>query len=552
MSNRTVIVVGILLITGILVVDRWAATVTAKRKTERGYAPPLFLYFPDNISNDELMLLARYQVRAMGPDSGSLSRIKAGKKALLTYRTKGYWEGRPQNLRILAFCKKALQERGADMDYMDTGDLLAMYGYPREWANDREEAPIDPEVAPMLNELSARFMLHSGHGVLQIFSPELIQKIGAYGKGSAAEVLELQQKISEAKVSSLKKYMDSHPEYDAVILDWSYGGTIGKRLDDEFGRKHMGAWRVNSLDTMARGSTMPSEIWDAAQERLLDVIPWIEHVQVDDAEGTHLEFSVTPEQAATWRKGAYAPGESFLYPMQGASWLYKQYGITQPVIPDTNGVIAGTMGHQVYFPRVELKVEHGVITEVRGGGLYGDVMRELVEKYKDIQIPSFPRPGWLYLYQLSIQMTPLRGGAYFDFGFGPEVFTPDVQKYGEEHNVPITHELHINQAFTTYEATITGGHKIKLADKGNLLVDQDPEIRAIASKYGDPRDLFRPVNKRPIPGINFPGGREEYNKSPFQFHMKELKEKIDRTWPFRERGKPLQLRDLGRTDFDES
>ena len=91
----------------------------------------------------------------------------------------------------------------------------------------------------------------------------------------------------------------------------------------------------------------------------------------------------------------------------------------------------------------------------------------------------------------------------------------------KDHEIASSRHLSKN---ATYEATVSGGRKVQVLDKGNLVAAEDPEVRMIASKYGDPDELLRPLNRRVIPGSNAPGSYEEYAKDPWGFHVKELAE----------------------------
>ena len=63
--------------------------------------------------------------------------------------------------------------------------------------------------------------------------------------------------------------------------------------------------------------------------------------------------------------------------------------------------------------------------------------------------------------------------------------------------------------------TAADGQQVKLLDKGRLTTLDDPEIRRIAQKYGDPDELLREDWIPAIPGINSPGDYErDYARDP--------------------------------------
>ena len=60
------------------------------------------------------------------------------------------------------------------------------------------------------------------------------------------------------------------------------------------------------------------------------------------------------------------------------------------LFPTLNGVVAGTSNHTGYSPHVSVTVEGGMITKIEGGGRYGELWREVVERYRDVQYPGSP------------------------------------------------------------------------------------------------------------------------------------------------------------------
>ena len=64
---------------------------------------------------------------------------------------------------------------------------------------------------------------------------------------------------------------------------------------------------------------------------------------------------------------------------------------------------------------------------------------------------------------------------------------------------------------------------MKIIDKGHLTALDDPEMRRIASKHGDPDDILSEDWVPAIPGIIFPGDyMREYGHNPVTWIKKEL------------------------------
>lgn len=101
---------------------------------------------------------------------------------------------------------------------------------------------------------------------------------------------------------------------------------------------------------------------------------------------------------------------------------------------------------------------------------------------------------------------------------------PEITKFAREHKVPGTHCFHFITYFTTYEARLRDtGEWIKLTDKGRITAMDDPEVRQLASRYGDPDELLREDWVPAIPGINYPGDyMRDYGQDPVRWIRAEL------------------------------
>lgn len=524
MSKKAWLALWTVLLIGGLSLDRWVANASIKDRKERGYPPPSVVQYNTNLTDDQILHLARFQARETSTRSGRLGVIEPGKKGLITIVDN-------QDMRVIKACIKALQERGADADYVYTSDLLEKYGYPREWSNPMMDA-LDPNLRLLIWELKSYFA-----GGLGFFTGHARNLIPAENE----ELIIKSQKAFDAKLDATKKYLHDHPEYDYVFLDYSPGGPEFSRINFELGRKYQIGWRIPTVAALISEGTIPNEIRNAMEDKVMEVIPWVEHVHVTDPEGTDVEFSISPEDAQVWRQGAYMPDYLRLYPLQACRFLYQSLGIKRVVHPDAHGKIAGTLGHGNYFPRAVMTIEHGSVTKIEGGGIRGDLERDLLNKYKDTQIPFMPTPGWYHLFQTFLGTNVNDGGGEIIWGFGAEIYIPEIAEYAKKHDMPLAHDTHMNQSFSTWEATVAGGKKVRLLEKGYLMVAENPEVRMITSKYGDPDVLLRSLNRRAIPGINAPGSYEEYAKDPWKYVQKERQQLKDGTYPYTVKLQPLQF-----------
>ena len=83
---------------------------------------------------------------------------------------------------------------------------------------------------------------------------------------------------------------------------------------------------------------------------------------------------------------------------------------------------------------------------------------------------------------------------------------PDRSRYfSKQNDTPFNHGWHTHTSFTTYKVRLRNADKsVALLDKGRMTTSIDPEVRALASRYGNPGDLLAEFDPRG-PGINAPG-----------------------------------------------
>ncbi len=275
----------------------------------------------------------------------------------------------------------------------------------------------------------------------------------------------------------------------------------------------------------------PHELWDAIDRKSWERL-WTRgrgaRVRVTDPEGTDVSFTLHPRyfepEASRARFGFGAapfPGHLFGHPVP-------------PLLPeeDATGVVAGTANHDSrLFPRIEVSVENGRVTRVEGGGRYGDLWRELLERTGETRYPHFPGPGLFWLWEVAIGTNPkirrpareLRRASYrsyerlragvIHFGFGTAPGT-DPERWAAERSLPYGH-VHVHNYFATYELTARDGETIRLIDGGRLTALDDPEIVALASRLGEAAELLREDWTPAIPGISAPGDyRRDYAPDP--------------------------------------
>ncbi len=274
----------------------------------------------------------------------------------------------------------------------------------------------------------------------------------------------------------------------------------------------------------------PPELQEAIDQKAWKTLIQAKRIRVTDPEGTDIAWTV--------RKGEFEKS------MQLNRQDIVQRGHLGAIPPgvgldyaDATGVIAGTINHTGVFPHIKVYIEKNKITRIEGGGSYGEGWRAMLEKYKDVHYPGHPGPGRGWLFECSIGTNPkvIRPSSATEFGLGTVyerarsgvihwgigvglmgIDTPakEFREFIEKNKLPDGH-FHVHNNFVTMEIETWDGKTIKLIDKGRLTTLDDPEIRAVAAKYGDP-DLLLSENWIPaIPGINVPGDYlNDYARAP--------------------------------------
>ncbi|MFB6352458.1 MAG: hypothetical protein ABEJ92_00070 [Halobacteriales archaeon] len=254
-------------------------------------------------------------------------------------------------------------------------------------------------------------------------------------------------------------------------------------------------------------------------------------VRLTDPEGTDLTYTLAPE---------YYERD---HPVFDAEPVYGHLmGHSPPPIldvEDASGVVAGTTSHYNRpFPRIELTVEAGRVTAVDGGGRYGEQWRDLLAETREVQYPSFPRPGLFHLWEVAIGTNPWvhrprdalwRSGGGMEpernragvihLGFGTAWGSPAERWAGEEGH-PYGH-LHVHLLFPTFEVHAEGAVHTVVED-GRLTALDDPAVREHAADIGDPDDLLAERWIPAIPGVNAPGAYADYAADPAPFVEREL------------------------------
>ncbi len=351
-------------------------------------------------------------------------------------------------------------------------------------------------------------------------------------------------------VEATAKYLDSHPDYTGVFID--VAGANARRGLGKHAGKFLGFWPFNNWEWfLSRGHTFPLPVWAEFEQRIIDALGKASQVRITDPEGTYLEFSLTEEEAMRWKMGAVVHGHLLLSVLHATCGEHRvnvgENLDVRPVFPKVNGVLAGTANHCGFFPRIETYFENDKLVEVKGGGKYGDLVRDMMDKYKNAQWPDYPGKGFFWFCDTALCTAvgvhrrtsdmfksywvypnfPERTRAgVFHLGFGSRTSRTEeaFAAYGDKHKLPRGH-IHVHNYLATFEIKLHGSnHWYKIVDKGWITCLDDPDIRAMTTKYGDPDQILKYDWIPPLPGINCEGDYlKDYAPDPAGYLKKRLR-----------------------------
>ncbi len=369
--------------------------------------------------------------------------------------------------------------------------------------------------------------------------------------------------------NGIKKYLTEHKDVRGVF--WGTGGSTGlRRALFPMQEKFLGTFITdNRWDLMSGMASYPGDVWQLAEEQLLEPLTHAARVEAVDPEGTNIYADLTDEQAQKWARGAYQRGHLYMFPNQATGrfgYSFVDYPAFQgewlprePVVL-VHGTVAGTSAH-AFFPRWEVIFKDGYISEVKGGGYYGEALREFLQYpgLTDLIYPFHNSPGYWYLYEIAFGSHPkafrhplemleqgtigqerARSGV-IHWGLGIRLWhDPDSPSesqtwidFTKKHNVPMDHNWHTFTFFTTYRIKLrnTDDRWVNLLDKGRMTSLDDPEVRALASRYGNPDDLLAEDWIPEIPGINAPGDYlKDYAPNSFAYAKQVIEKVVEGTY----------------------
>lgn len=397
-------------------------------------------------------------------------------------------------------------------------------------------------------------------------NPGLADKLFPQSRELSPKLKEVQRKLLlESVGKGIQNYLKQHPEVRGVF--WGKGGgTFLRRNLHPMEDKFLGLFVVdNRYDVMSALGTYPGDVWQLAEDQTMEPLVHVDRVTARDPEGTDVSADISEEQARNWARGVYQRGHLYMFPNQATGRFgysvvdypaFQKEWLPREPLALLNGVIAGTTNHTGFYPRWEVTLEGGYVKGVKGGGSFGDALREFL-RYPGINELPYPfhdakHPGYWWMYETGFGTHPkafrnpkamdegtviperLRAGVVH-WGVGvtlhhdPNVATHSQQllDFTRAHNLPKDHGYHTHTYFTTYQVHLRNADRwVTLLEKGRLQSLDNAEVRALASRYGSPDELLAEDWRPEIPGINAPGNYlTDYAPDPWRT-VKSVTDKV--------------------------
>jgi hypothetical protein len=204
-------------------------------------------------------------------------------------------------------------------------------------------------------------------------------------------------------------------------------------------------------------------------------------------------------------------------------------------------VLAGTRSHAGVYPRMEIHIANKRVKEVRGGGIYGDVLRAFIDYPPMVEQtwPHYTEKGYWFLYegaygtnpkaflQRDSQSSEREHAGVIHWALGTELLMDApgdenrLEKFRKTNQAPTGHSFHVHNAYSTHRMHIRGTDRwVTVVDKGRIAALDNPETRAVAAKYGNPDKILGETFHIDLPGINSPGDyQKDYAQDPWKFML---------------------------------
>jgi hypothetical protein len=511
---------------------------------------PSYLKKPGSV--EELMPAARAASKQSG-GRAALGLVERGKTVAIVV---GELRDTRPDMMVQEAIRRAMEERGAHALIVTVWDLL---GITEAQYNELREGVRTYTIGDGQRELEYFFTVtglmpspQKGRDWIKNRDADLYNATWPVAKIADPKLADIAKNHLDLVPKALIAFLDKHPEVNWVM--WRSGGRGNTRkLLEQHANKFLGNYTYLDLyDLMSRVPDFPSDVWRLIESKTIEPLGFVDRVEVTDPEGTAFGYDVSESDAKNWASGVYQQGHLYMFPAQATGRFpyslieYPALGgeYIPPAEPRVSGIIASTTSHAASHPRLEVHVKDGQISEIKGGGLYGEGFR-LLQDYpgtKTLTWPMRKNPGYWWLYESGLGTNPkyfkhpaevgegnnlsernVAGTMHWAYGaevsMGPDSkdgsWDKRTDEFASKNQLPRGHSMHQHNTMPTYQVHIRDLDQwITVIEHGGLGALKDVQIRALASRYGDPDEILRRDYIPMLPGVNAPGSYDDYAKNP--------------------------------------
>lgn len=253
-------------------------------------------------------------------------------------------------------------------------------------------------------------------------------------------------------------------------------------------------WELPPDMLLAPSLTYPLEIWDAIDETFYNQMANARRIEITEDNGTHLSWDLTSDDWANIEGRGDEEG-----PNANLPYVPGHLFIPFPKSLNFEGqIVINSLTFGGPVPPTRLTVDGRRVTQVEGNNHFADRLRETFETYKNATWRGLPGPGANWISTFAACTNPkFRRSPTFDSARGSArvhqwclghrrsgFLHASVGAALENENSKLIR--HFDMAFPNFYAD----GKPAIVD-GHLLALDDPKVRAIAERYGNPDELLR-------------------------------------------------------------
>jgi hypothetical protein len=479
--------------------------------TGAAYPQPRYPRYLVNPDMDDLLIAARVAV-SQPTGRAPLGKMQSGQNIYVFIQ----WG---QDMRVWEAVKQAWDEKGVEAHAIGIWDVM---GITKEDYDKRMELNIVHG-----NEGWKEAGIFLRRDYRQYFSEEIQNQFG--------------DPIVDFQIIDpyLIAYFDKHPEIENIYAGIGGGNFFVSWIGEKHAAKFQGNWiYYRPVDLLSKAAEFPADVWNLVDEKILRPVPFVSEVTFQDPEGTNLHWSLTPEQSQLWGRNSGGSNHIYVYPNPLYSTLQE------------GGVLAAHANHTGIFPTMTVYLDrYGSVESIEGGGRNAELFRMMVENplFKEAKLPKSPAPGYWFFRQDGFATNPkftrslpalVEGESFLPnasernragiqhLAFSYDSDDPEDLAYAEQRGIPLgdgQHNSHMHVYFPTIQWKLRDtGEWLTVGEKGYVTMFDDPEVRALAARYGGPDLLFRYEWNPSIPGVNVGGEYEkDFAQDPWNWIMAE-------------------------------